>query len=318
LGTTGIPWSATKADARYSDHDAPGSSGTVSGAAAGAAAGTAGGPRRGGGGGGRAGGQPVGDAAEQAGVAGLAGHVPADRGDVGQRVAHHHDRLGAAPDQLAGLAEAVDDQRRVGRQGPRQGGDDHQDVQAGVVVHGAERVAEQVPVDQDVAGDVDRVLGGGELGDHGAQALDGRGRELGDLDALVLGPVGDNLAGAARRGDEADPVAWQRAGRGQQPGRDDEVLQAVDPDHAVLAEDRVDDGVVADQGAGVGAGDPGAGLAAADLDRDDRLALGQGLAGQRDELVGAADRLDEQRDNPGGGVLDEGAGDRGPRTHRPP
>ena len=69
-------------------------------------------------------GQAVVDAAEHAGEAGLAGHVPADRGDVGQRVAHHHDRLGAAPDQLAGLPEAVDDQRRVGRQGPRQVGDD--------------------------------------------------------------------------------------------------------------------------------------------------------------------------------------------------
>src|ERR1700685_3309618 len=31
LGTTGIPCSATKADARYSDHEAPGSSGSVNG-----------------------------------------------------------------------------------------------------------------------------------------------------------------------------------------------------------------------------------------------------------------------------------------------
>ena len=34
LGTTGIPCSATKAEARYSDQEAPGSSGTVSGEAA--------------------------------------------------------------------------------------------------------------------------------------------------------------------------------------------------------------------------------------------------------------------------------------------
>ena len=117
-------------------------------------------------------------------------------------------------------------------------------------------------------------------------------------------------------GDEAEPVAGQRAGRGQQPGRDDEVFQAVDPDHAVLAEHRVDDRVVADQGAGVGAGDPGAGLAAADLDRDDRLALGEGLAREGEELTGVPDRLDEQGDDPGLLVVDEVAHDIGHRHHR--
>ena len=307
LGTTGIPCSARKAEARYSDQVAPGSSGTVSGEphSSGRLSGSrpappgaprTSGPRR------PSAvspwwmppstpGKPVWLATSRPNGVMSVSVLPITT--IG---------LALRRDQLA-LSAGSMSMIRAGSGGTVRGRSETSDerVQAGVVVDGGERVAQQVPVDQDVAGDVDRVLGGGERRARPARSRSTvSGRELGDLDALVLGPVGDDLAGAAGRGDEPDAVAGQRSGRGQQPGRDDEVLQAVDPDDAVLPEHRVDHGVVADQRAGVRPGDPGARLAAADLDRHDRLALGEGLAGEREELSRAADRLDEQRDDPGG------------------
>ena len=155
-----------------------------------------------------------------------------------------------------------------------------------------------------------------EVGHHRAQAGLGLGRERRDVDALVLGAVRDDLAGAARRGDEREAATAERAGAGEQLAGDDEVLEGVDADDGALTEDRVDDAVVAHERAGVRLRDLGAAFAASDLERHYRLAGRECPSRDLAEALRVADRLDEQQHDLGVLVVDEVVDHVGHRQHR--
>ena len=184
------------------------------------------------------------------------------------------------------------------------------EVQPGVGHRRVERVIDRgqrrgSPVGQDVAGHVERVARGPERGQVRFDRGDRLRRERRDRDVFPAGPVGDEAAGTAGGGQHAHPAPPRPAVVAEQPGGAQQFLEAGHPDHAELAEHRVDHRVVAGDRAGVGECGHLAGRARAGLQHHDRLAglcrLCRGLG----EAVGLADFLQEQADDPGLLVLDQ-------------
>ena len=111
-----------------------------------------------------------------------------------------------------------------------------------------------------------------------------------------LGPVGDDVAGAAGDRDHPEPTGWQRAGARQQAGGHRKLLDRVDADDSELPQCGVDETVVAHERAGVGERDLRGESARPDLEHHDRLLeLGRPL-GQPSEPLGVTNRLDEHRE----------------------
>jgi hypothetical protein len=118
-----------------------------------------------------------------------------------------------------------------------------------------------------------------------------------------------------------DPVAGQGAVRVEQAGRDDQVLDRVDLDHAELLQHRREHPVVGGQRAGVRGGRAGAQTGPPDLAQHDRLAPAQRLPGEGGEPLRPPDALHEQRHDPGALVVEQvlhhlGDGERGLVAHR--
>ena len=117
-----------------------------------------------------------------------------------------------------------------------------------------------------------------------------------------LGRVDDHHVDAAGVADDADPGAGRQRLVDQQPGGVEQLAEAVAADDAGLGEQRVHGGVGGGRGRGVRGAGPLPGRRPAALDRQHRLAPGQG-AGDAGEPARVADRLEVERDGSGGRVV---------------
>ncbi len=185
-------------------------------------------------------------------------------------------RLAAVGDR----GRAVHDQDRiVGRIG--------QDRIEGPLVARAGRIADQI----------DRIRAAPELGQDLVELGQGRLAQFGQPAALGDQAVGGEHADAAAVGHDRQPVAMRVEAAGQGLDRGEQLVQAIDPEHAGAPDRGVVDRIGAGQRPGMGARGLGGGSAAAGLDHHHRLAPG-GRARRRHELAGMADALDVEQDRP--------------------
>nr|WP_246456098.1 hypothetical protein [Nocardioides mesophilus] len=134
--------------------------------------------------------------------------------------------------------------------------------------------------------------------------LEGRCHRL-EGDAGGVGSVREQPALAAGLGHGAQPDTAQGTRTAQELQRLGELLEVLDLDHAVAGEGRGERGSGPDDGARVGQGDPGSGHRSADLETDHRLSPLSALAQGLDEGRRATNRLQEQPDGAGRGILGE-------------
>ena len=137
-----------------------------------------------------------------------------------------------------------------------------------------------------------------------------------DFDALGAGPVGDDVASAARSREHAHPAALWRALVAEKCRRAEQFLDARYADHVELAERGIDDGVIPGDCAGVRERRLLPGLAGACLHRHDRLARPVRPHRRRTECRGVSDLLQEHADNLGLLVGDQVVEHVGGRDHR--
>ena len=175
----------------------------------------------------------------------------------------------------------------------------------GIGGHGLDRPGEDRRVDDGRAGHVERILHGTVGGHDPGERVAGRRGQFGQLGAEVLGPVGDDVAGAAGDRHDADARPVQPAERRGGPGGDQHVLDRVHPDDAQVGEDRVDHPVVADQRAGVRGRGPGGQRAAAGLEHHDGLARRGGAARGPAEHLRFPHGLHEDGHRPGPRIVDQ-------------
>ena len=97
------------------------------------------------------------------------------------------------------------------------------------------------------------------------------GLEVGERDAEVAGAVGGQHAGAAAIGDDGEPVAADRGVWREHFGRGEELPEGHGAHHAGPLQGSIEDGVGADQRAGMGARRPRAAVVPPGLEHDHRL-----------------------------------------------
>ncbi len=160
-------------------------------------------------------------------------------------------------------------------------------------------------VSQHVAGHVQRVARVGERRQVRGDRRRRLGRERRDLDAFRAGPVGDDVAGTAGRGQHAHPAAARPALIAEQRRGREQVFDAGHPDDVELAQRGVHHGVIAGYRTGVRERGRLPGLARADLHRDDRLARLVGALRRSAERCRVADLFKEHADDLGLLVRDQ-------------
>ena len=168
-----------------------------------------------------------------------------------------------------------------------------------------DRLAHQARIPDEGAGHVERVVGRTEVRHDCLQPGRGQRVEVWQGDAGGLGLVAHNFADAAGDRRERNPRIPDDADTRDHLRRDDHVLDRAHADDAETAAHRVEDLVVTDQGAGVRLCRLGGCGAAADLQRDDRLAGVDSAARRGAEALGVANRFDKDRDGPGRRVVNQ-------------
>jgi hypothetical protein len=130
----------------------------------------------------------------------------------------------------------------------------------------------------------------------------GRGGQLRDGEPGAVAGVGGEDPGPARVADDGDATPSGQGLGPEQQRHVEQLVQRVDPDHAGLAEQRVDRDVGTGHRRGMRGGGPHARRRASALDRHDRLAT-RHPPSDAAELAGVAERLQVQQDDVGSGVV---------------
>ena len=147
----------------------------------------------------------------------------------------------------------------------------------------------------DLRGQVAGIARRAEIRDRAAQHRLGLRQRLRHRQAQGLGVVGRHDAGAARGGDDGDPLARSAARLGEEPGGLQQGVEILHLDHAGAAEGGRPGGRAAGQRAGMGDRGGRPGLAAAELEHHDRLAGAPRRLAQQRQPAAVAQALHRQR-----------------------
>ncbi len=227
-------------------------------------------------------------------------------GVVGEgRTPDHHDGLVRGPShghQVLGQGTA---QRRQ-----RPGDRADQDTDPGV---GDQRVEDlpSPPVGRRPPATVDGVRHPQVIGDPLPERGLRRAGQFGEAQPGLGGQVGEMGPGAAGDRVDAHPVGRRRGGPGQQGGRVLQLVEAVHPDHAELAEDGGGHGVGPGEVTGVRLRHRRPLVGLAHLHHHERHALPRGVVGGQHQRAAVLEPLDVGRDHAHLGVVGEPAGEVG-------